>query len=159
MIKYLDGLGALDGVERNEAVLHQCRYGRAYRKPTVFYTFGGLKLPSLSRRCTPSDSCGRPFHLQLGFGDLSTHDAAVYPRQLCAAYAADLRRDSDLRDLARTAHERLETVSEGHVRRHVDRGIHHKSARERRDEEDLASRAGALGAGWFSASASYLRLK
>ena len=149
MLKYLDSIGALDGVERGETVLHQCRYGRAYRKPTVFYTFGGLKLPSLAKRCTQSESCGRPFHLQLGFGDLSTHDAAVYPRQLCAAYAADLRRDADLRDLALTAHRRLEGVSAGHVRRHVDRGVHHKSARERRDDEDLASRAGALETGGF----------
>ena len=135
MLKYLDEIGALDGVERGEFVLHQCRYGRAYKKPTVFYTFGGLKLPSLSRRCTSTDSCSRKYHLQLGFGDLSTHDAAVYPRQLCAAYAADLRRDIDLRKLARTAHERL--GGGGQQATFGDTwtdGVDLKSARERLDE-------------------------
>ena len=103
MFDFLDQQRALDGLDRDWHILHMCRYGRAYKKPTVFFSFGGLKLPSLNRRCTTEDSCGRAYHLQLGFGDLSTHDAAVYPRQLCAAYAADLRRDADRRQLALSA--------------------------------------------------------
>ena len=139
----LDRQQALEGLDRDWHILHMCRYGRAYKKPTVFFSFGGLKLPSLNRRCTTEDSCGRAYHLQLGFGDLSTHDAAVYPRQLCAAYAADLRRDADRRQLALSARDRLVSTSVGHVERHVDRGISAKSARVRRDAEDRESRAGA----------------
>ena len=143
MFDYLDQQQALEGLDRDWHILHMCRYGRAYKKPTVFFSFGGLKLPSLNRRCTPEDSCGRAYHLQLGFGDLSTHDAAVYPRQLCAAYAADLRRDADRRQMALSARDRLVSTSVGHVERHVDRGTSAKSARVRRDAEDRESRAGA----------------
>ena len=147
MFPFLDGEGALDQIERSAVILHQCRFGAPYRKPTTFWLFGGLQLPSLDRRCTVDDSCGREFHVQLGFGHHSTQAAAEYPRQLCAAYAADLHKDVQRRTLAETAVARAVAVDKGRVRRHIDRGETTKSARELRDEEDAQSRAGWLCAG------------
>ena len=143
MLPFLDAEGALDAVDRRAVTLHQCRFGAPYRKPTTFWLFGGLRLPSLDKRCTTDDSCGRLAHVTLGFGHASTQAAAQYPKQLCWAYASDLRREARRQELARTAHDRVEAVDQGRVKRHVDRGATDKSARERRDEEDLQSRAGS----------------
>ena len=52
MLPYLDSVSALCS-PREAIVLHQCLFGRPYRKPTTFWTFGGFRLPSLDRRCTP----------------------------------------------------------------------------------------------------------
>ena len=150
MMPYLDTLGALDQVERRTTVLDQCRFGRPYRKPTAFYTFGGLTLPSLDRRCTPKDSCGRAQHVELGFGKASTQEAATYPPQLCSAYAADLKKAWIKISLAETARDRVVTLDSGHVKRHVDRGTTSLSAREVRDAEDLESKAGCRSLSSFS---------
>ena len=47
---YFD-LSAWGGLEVTSTTLHQCRYGRPYKKPTTFWNFNDLKLGTLSRRC------------------------------------------------------------------------------------------------------------
>ena len=90
MLPYLDQEGLLE--EHDQVLLHQCRFGSPYRKPTVFLTFGGLELSSLAQTCTKEQSCGRNFHTQLGFGDGSTSRAAAYPEGLFAAYAGAMHK-------------------------------------------------------------------
>ena len=46
MLPFLDSGSSLSS-ERDAVVLHQCMFGRPYRKPTIFWTFNGLHLPSL----------------------------------------------------------------------------------------------------------------
>ena len=36
MLPFLDGEGALDQIERSAVILHQCRFGAPYQKPTTF---------------------------------------------------------------------------------------------------------------------------
>ena len=47
---YFD-LSAWGGLEVTSTTLHQCRYGRPYKKPTTFWNFNDLKFGTLSRRC------------------------------------------------------------------------------------------------------------
>ena len=128
-----------------QVLLHQCHFGRPYRKPTVFLTFGDIDLSPLALTCTSQSSCGRAFHTQLGFGQASTAKAVAYPAGLCSAYAGALHRAvmadpwSD-----EGAIERLVVTSKGVVERHVDRGLSEPSLRARRAAEDLDSRAGSL---------------
>ena len=131
--------------DHKQVVLHQCRYGRPYRKPTVFLTFGDLDMSPLALTCTKSSSCGRSFHTQLGFGDGSTSAAAAYPSGLCAAYAGALSRNivTDPMDNGE-AIERLTVTAQGIVHRHLDRGTTEPSLRARRAQEDAESKAGQL---------------
>ena len=76
MFSYLHSVDALQHEPSGSVVLHQCRFGRPYRKPTEFACFGGLRLQSLDRRCTPARSCGRSWHQTLGFGNTPTGPAA-----------------------------------------------------------------------------------
>ena len=130
------------GLETSSTTLHQCRYGRPYKKPTMFWEFGGLQIRTLARKCE-NMSCGRTFHVELGFGKTSTAPAATYSPALCAAYAAGLKKfivDSEVaQDSSR---KRLRLTSSGKVRRHVDRGTSDLSRREARAAEDAGSRAG-----------------
>ena len=142
MFPYLESIDALQHEPSNTIVLHQCRFGRPFRKPTVFACFGGLRLHSLDRRCTPSHSCGRPWHQTLGFGATPTAPAAEYPTALCVAYAADLAAHAR-RTSSKTAIEDLQVQTEGIVHRHSARGATKLSEQERRAQEDAVSRAGA----------------
>lgn len=143
MMPFLDSLGALTST-REAVVLHQCLFGRPYRKPTAFWTFGGLRLPSLDRRCTVSSSCGRETHAQLGFGGLDTQAAATYPRKLVRAYVSDILTHIRCSCSSSSLSSLLQVVTErsGIVHRHADRGGPTISARALRDEEDKAARAG-----------------
>ena len=47
MIPFLDKEGLL--LEHDETILHQCRFGRPYKKPTSFFSFGGLEIPILGQ--------------------------------------------------------------------------------------------------------------
>ena len=138
MLPYLDSLEAIS-VEREAVLLHHCRFGKPFKKPTVFWLFGGLRLPSLDRRCTPSSPCGRKEHVTLGFGQGSTRDAAAYSDKLCRAYALDLLRHTSA---VESAIDRARVHEHGKVVRHLDRGSAVASLREQRDAEDAASRAG-----------------
>ena len=143
MLPYLDQEDLLD--EHGQVLLHQCRFGRPYRKPTVFLTFGGLELPTLARTCTSEHSCGRSFHTQLGFGEGSTCRAAAYPEALCAAYAGAVHRalGDNLWNNDEQV-ERLVVTTKGTVERHIDRGSGQPSLRARRAAEDAASHAGLV---------------
>ena len=81
--------------------------------------------------------------MRLGFGEGSTSAAAAYPSALCASYAGALHRFMSSWDTrSDTAVERLTISIDGKLRRHVGRGVSGPSIRERRQEEDRASRAG-----------------
>ena len=54
MLPFLDREGLLPS--HGQVLLHQCRFGRPYRKPTVFLTFGGLELNALALICSPYHS-------------------------------------------------------------------------------------------------------
>ena len=141
MLPFLDDLGLLGS--HGQVYLHQCRFGRPYKKPTVFLTFGGLDLSPLAKVCGSETSCGRPFHVRLGFGEGSTSAAAAYPPALCSAYAGALHRAlASPEYLPDTAIERLSITKEGMLRRHIDRGHSEPSIKERRQEEDRVSHAG-----------------
>ena len=145
MFPFLDSIDALEVEPSDQVMLHQCKFGRPYKKPTVFACFGDIRLPSLDRRCTKSSPCSRNYHVTLGFGSASTSAAAAYPPALCVAYAVDLA------NFVRKQHRVLHTLAvskasihtEGIVTRHSDRGLSEKSLRAGRDAEDAASRAGA----------------
>ena len=87
-------------------------------------------------------SCGRQFHVRLGFGSASTAAAAEYSSSLAAAYAGALDRHFATSPDPDTAIDRLTVSKEGILVRHVDRGSTLASARTRRAQEDEASRAG-----------------
>ena len=116
MFPFLDSEGALEHDPTSTVVLHQCRFGRPYRKPTTFACFGGLRLHSLDRRCTTAHSCGRSWHQTLGFGQAPTGPAAEYPTALCIAYAADIAAHVR-RTVARQVEDDLQVQDEGKVRR------------------------------------------
>ena len=141
MMPFLDREGLLP--PHGQVLLHQCKFGRPFRKPTVFLTFGDLDLSSLAMTCTPASPCGRAFHSTLGFGESSTSLAAAYPAGLCAAYAGALFRQltADPIDVDGPL-ERLEITSNGVVRRHVDRGAVEPSQRVMRARADAVARAG-----------------
>ena len=93
MLKFWEHENLLHGLDLDITTLHQCRYGRPYKKPTSFYQFGGLRLKTLARTCgAGAGSCGRDIHVQLGFGHEPTNKAAEYPPGLVAAYAVGLRK-------------------------------------------------------------------
>ena len=141
MLPYLDQGGWLP--PHGQVLLHQCRFGRPYRKPTVFLTFGDLDLSALAKTCSSATPCGRPFHTTLGFGESSTSLAAAYPTGLCAAYAGALFNQLTFDDdQDNDALDRLEITANGVVRRHVDRGAVEPSQRVVRARADAASRAG-----------------
>ena len=139
MLPFLDAEGLLE--DHTEITLDQCRYGRPYKKPTVFLAFGGLALGSLAKTCK-NMNCGRQFHVRLGFGSASTAAAAEYPSGLAAAYAGALDNHFATSPDPDTAIDRLTVSREGILVRHVDRGSSLASARTRRAQEDEASRAG-----------------
>ena len=143
MFPYLESITGLQHQPSASVLLHQCRFGRSYRKPTIFYCFGGLRLQSLNRQCTSASSCGRSFHQTLGFGRAPTAAAAAYPPALARAYAADLA--SHLR-LAkhRQVLDQASLHVDGTVHRHISRGPTDRSRRALREAEDAVSRAGAL---------------
>ena len=147
MLPYLDSVEGLRS-PREAVVLHQCLFGRPYRKPTAFWTFGSLRLPSLDRRCTPTSSCGRDVHAQLGFGHCSTAAAAAYPPKLVKTYVSDIlthiRCASTHPSSSSSSLAAVVVENAGVVHRHVDRGGFFNSGRAQRDEEDSRSRAGRL---------------
>ena len=122
MFRYLEQEGALDGLSWDALTLSQCRFGRPFKKPTTFLLFGGLSLPTIDLQCDGFHTCGRRWHAQLGFGHLPTAPAAEYPRGLCTAYAQGLSSFVHDMGVRLTARERVAVVSEGKVKRHVDRG-------------------------------------
>ena len=140
MLPFLDGEGLLP--PHGQVLLHQCRFGRPYRKPTVFLVFGDLDLNALALTCSSATPCGRGFHTTLGFGEGSTSSAAAYPAGLCAAYAGALHRHLCADTVVDGPLERLEITAQGVVRRHVDRGSTELSQRALRARADAASRAG-----------------
>ena len=69
-----------------------CRYGKKYQKNTRFRVWG-RSFAALERLCTKRKgkwACGNALHQHLGWGEASTQAAAVYPHDLCRAYAACL---------------------------------------------------------------------
>ena len=129
MLPYLDSQEAIS-VEREAVLLHHCKFGKPFKKPTVFWLFGGLRLPSLDRRCTTSSPCGRKEHVTLGFGQGSTRDAAAYSDKLCRAYALDLLRHTSS---VVSAVDRAQVHEHSKVVRHLDRGSAICSLREQRE--------------------------
>ena len=119
MLPFLEAEGLLD--EHEEVIVHQCRFGRSYKKPTSFLCFGGLVLKSIGRQCVRM-SCGRPFHTRLGFDGSSTSAAAEYPPGLAAAYAGAIVAWLTQQSSESTAIDRLVVTSEGVLQRHIDRG-------------------------------------
>ena len=111
-------------------------------------------------------SCGRPWHIELGFTGSPTAEAASYPQSLAAAYAGELRKWWSQRS-APTASQIIEQVSlhsSGKVKRHGLRGEDRESQREAKSREDNASRAGArntfdLIASWPEYPAAMLPIK
>ena len=144
-MQYLSNIGALRGIPKQETLVHYCRFGASYRKPTIFYSFGSFRPRSLAKTCTKGTrrrretSCGRLVHTTLGFDGLPTAGAAAYPPQLCAAYASDLLGF----ERSLSAPMRAVCKSSGKVRRHIDRGASRQSAREVKAAEDDKSTAGA----------------
>ena len=141
MFPFLESEELLEHDPTSTLVLHQCRFGRPYRKPTTFACFGGLRLHSLDRRCTATSSCGRSWHQTLGFGNTPTGPAAEYPTALCIAYAADIAAHVR-RTLARRVEVGLQVQGEGIVRRHISRGTSKCSSKGLRAQEVARSRAG-----------------
>ena len=141
MMPFLDSIDALAQPPTSTVVLHQCRFGRPYKKPTAFYCFNGFLLRQLDRRCSPSSSCGRQWHQSLGFGATPTGPAAAYPAALCSAFAAavaaHLRRHRSSRVI-----DSATVVQEGKVSRHHVRGSTSLSLKEKRAHEDSLARAG-----------------
>ena len=91
---FLDQIGSLSSLHRKDILLHQCRFGRPFKKPTTFACFG-FTPTSLAKTCsknTQGFSCGLPWHSPLGFTGHPTAEAAEYPRSLAAAYAGDVRK-------------------------------------------------------------------
>ena len=122
MFLFLHACNLLD-YEHQDHVLHQCRFGRPYKKATTFRCFGQFQPRQLALKCTFNEvsglySCGRAEHEHLEFGGASTRAAATYPESLCFAYAAALQA------FAKTfsAISRVILTTEGKVKRHVDRG-------------------------------------
>ena len=140
MIPYLDQQNLL--LEHDEVILHQCRFGRPYKKPTTFFLFGGLELSALAKTCSKHDSCGISVHTRLGFGAGSTSQAAEYPVGLSAAYAGALTSFFYGPVFDEGVIDRLTVSSKGTLHRHVDRESTDLSARAQRAEEDTKSRAG-----------------
>ena len=77
MLPYLDQGGWLP--THGQILLHQCRFGRPYRKPTVLLTFGDLDLSSLALTCSPATPCGRTFHTTLVLGRVPFHLPRLIP--------------------------------------------------------------------------------
>ena len=141
MFPFLQSSAALKAEPTNTVMLHQCRFGRAFKKPTVFACFGGLRLRSINRQCNATSTCGRTWHQTLGFGHASTAAAAEYPSALCRAYAADIA--AHIRHLSsRTAIDNASVHVDGTVTRHSARGSSAQSLRSIRAAEDAVSRAG-----------------
>ena len=92
---YLRSFGTMEGLPQLEVYLHMCRYGAAWKKPTCLLFVGRFRPSGLGRTCVTRGgrhSCGRPYHVELGFtGGARTGPAARYPRQLCRAWAVALR--------------------------------------------------------------------
>ena len=68
--------------------LSYCRYGKRYKKNTRFRAWK-LNLHRLQKMCTKKggkNTCGRPEHEKLE-GSAKTAAAAVYPEEVCTAYA------------------------------------------------------------------------
>ena len=145
MMPFLHSINALERDPSSTVVLHQCRFGRPYKKPTVFYCFNGLVLRQLDRRCSPSSSCGRSWHQTLGFGKSPTAPAAIYPTPLCSAYAAAIAAHAR-RLRSRSIIDDAAVVTEGKVVRHQLRGDTKLSWKEQRAREDSLSKAGLGGA-------------
>ena len=143
LMSFLDVEGLLG--DHSQVILHQCRFGRTHRKPTVFLIFGELDLSALALTCSPTHSCGRKFHTRLGFGEGSTSAAAAYPAGLCAAYAGALHRNITLEQwVDEEVIERLTVTAQGVVHRHTDRGSVEPSLRARKAMGDAEYRAGIV---------------
>merc|ERR1712051_114383 len=74
-----------------EVVFHQRRFGTPWRAPTMFFgEFSPFSLNQVCRKCRgpgPRHTCGRDFHVELGFTGEKTAQAAIYPKALCRAWA------------------------------------------------------------------------
>ena len=142
MFPYLEQQNILTAVPDRVVLLHQCKFGRPWKKPTTFSCFGGLRLRALDKRCTPSSPCSRKFHVTLGFGGAATAPAAAYPAALCSAYAADVAAHISASS-RRSALARASVHVDGVVSRHTDRGLTRISVKASREAEDAVSWAGA----------------
>ena len=128
-----------------------CMFGAPWRKPTRLLCSPGWR-PKLSRGCTwdpqrGSYSCGHTAkegpnpHVLLGGGGFPTHVAAEYADGLVEEWALELARlqDSIVKPTAPSA---TATESTPRLRRHSIRGKDPESAKEVRDKENAACRAG-----------------
>ena len=143
MFPYLEQENLLTVDADRVVLLHQCRFGRPWKKPTTFTCFGGMRLRALDKRCTPATPCVRKFHVTLGFGSAATAPAAEYPSALCAAYAADVAAFISRSQHNTNALSRATVHVDGVVTRHQDRGRTELSAKALREAEDAVSWAGA----------------
>ena len=127
----------------SDRTFSQCMYGTPYRKDTRLRVWGA-GLPDMNRRCSSDGqtfTCGRTTaegHTVLGFGGASTAAAAAYPEGVCKAWAQAIAAWAK----TPTAADRVTTISDGRVRRHIDRGLTATSLAEVRKTEDLACLAG-----------------
>ena len=146
MFSFLEHEGFLDMPFR-DIVLHQCRFGRSYKKPTTFRCFGAFCPKQIELTCKwhkekATNTCGLSAHERLEFGGCLTRASQAYPDALCFAYAASL---AEYRT-SFSAQDRVSLHAEGKVKRHTDRGDSQRSEKERRQEEDRMCKAGARNA-------------
>ena len=144
MFPYLEHMQAFGELAFEDIILHQCRYGRPWKKPTIFRVFGDFRPKALGKLCkfdktSGLHTCGWDHHEELGFGKVPTHVAAEYPTALCATYAGDAYRWAT----THSAIDRVVYFQHGKVRRHLDRGDTAASLKEVKAKEDEASTSGA----------------
>ena len=102
----------------------QCRYGTPWKKPTRLLVWGGLDLDELERPCTKRGdrySCGALVsqgHEVLGFGGAPTAAAALYPKDLCKAWAKCLVKQANAEVPLDRMLSEVVLSQEGPVRKH-----------------------------------------
>ena len=120
MWRYLETRHGLPG-NWKDVLFHHCRFGSAWKKPTILRCWGPWWPKALNKICLRREgvlSCGNDQHTELGFGGASTAAAAAYPARWCAEYAAALVKWQ----MSISAKDRVILTGSGKVKRHVDRG-------------------------------------
>ena len=123
-------------------------YGKAYQKNTRFRLWGKSLAKFGFRRAQKKGtiSCGRDKHAHLGWGGEDTAKAALYPKQLCKAYADAIMNEGDRDGVAQhktcsstgtggevdthTAEDTVTVIAHGRVHRHTSRGLDTEGSKE-----------------------------
>ena len=131
-----------------------CRFGSDVMKPTKLRCWNWSPT-SLEATCTLKDdefTCGRKRlegHTVLEFGSRKTSEAATYAPGVVTAWAKEVRKYFKNKPSDETVARSAVLQVDGRVHRHVLRGEDTKSAKEKREAEDLSCKAGMRNAGWF----------